>query len=42
MKQRIFFQVDNITKKEEEDLILEKIKEEYGFEDTKEGRPPSK
>ena len=36
------FQVDNITKKEEEDLILEKIKEEYGFEDTKEGRPPSK
>ena len=36
------FQVDNITKKEEEDLILEKIKEEYGFEDTKEGRPPSR
>ena len=36
------FQVDNITKKEEEDLILEKIKEEYGFEDTKEGQPPSR
>ena len=26
------FQVDNITKEEEEDVILEKIKEEYGFE----------
>ena len=30
------FQVDKITKEEEEDLVLEKIKEEYGFEDTKE------
>ena len=30
------FQVDNITKKEEEDVILEKIKEEYGFDDIKE------
>ena len=30
------FQVDKITKEEEEDVILEKIKEEYGFEDTKE------
>ena len=29
------FQADNITKKEEEDLILEKIKDEYGFEDIK-------
>ena len=27
------FQTDNITKKEEEDVILEQIKEEYGFED---------
>ena len=27
---------DNITKKEEEDLVLEKIKDKYGFEDTKE------
>ena len=25
------YQVDNITKEEEEDLVLEKIKEEYGF-----------
>ena len=30
------FQVDNITKKEEEDLVLEKIREEYGFEDINE------
>ena len=30
------FQVDNITKEEEEDVVLEKIKEEYGFEDFKE------
>ena len=30
------FQIDNITKEEEEDLVLEKIKEEYGFEDIKE------
>ena len=29
------FQVDNITKEEEEDVILEKIEEEYGFEDLK-------
>ena len=29
-------QTDNITKKEEEDLALEKIKDKYGFEDTKE------
>ena len=27
------FQTGNITKKEEEDVILEQIKEEYGFED---------
>ena len=30
------FQIDNITKEEEEDLALEKKKEEYGFEDIKE------
>ena len=30
------FQTDSITKKEEEDVILEQIKEEYGFEDIKE------
>ena len=30
------FQVDNITKEEEESPALEKIKEEYGFEDIKE------
>ena len=30
------FHADNITKKEEEELVLEKIKEEYGFEDIKE------
>ena len=30
------FQVDNITKEEEENPALEKIKEEYGFEDIKE------
>ena len=29
------FQADNITKKEEEDLILEKIKGKYGFKDIK-------
>ena len=29
------FQADNITNKEEEDLILEKIKDEYSFEDIK-------
>ena len=29
------FQADNITKKEEEDVILEQIKNEYGFEDIK-------
>ena len=34
--QRIFFQSDNITKEEEDDLILEQIKEEYGFDDIKE------
>ena len=30
------FQADNITNKEEEDLFLEKIKDEYSFEDIKE------
>ena len=30
------FQTDNMTKKKEEDVILEQIKEEYGFEDIKE------
>ena len=30
------FQTDNITKKEEEDVILEQIKEKYGFKDIKE------
>ena len=30
------FQADNITKKEEEDAVLEQIKNEYGFEDIKE------
>ena len=34
--QRIFVQSDNITKEEEDDLILEQIKEEYGFDDIKE------
>ena len=34
--QRIFVQFDNITKEEEDDLILEQIKEEYGFDDIKE------
>ena len=29
------FKADNITKEEEEDLILEKVKEDYGFEDIK-------
>ena len=29
------FQADNRTKKEEEDVILEQIKNEYGFEDIK-------
>ena len=36
------FQADNITKKEEEDLILEKIKDEYGFEDIKDTRDEEK
>ena len=30
------FQADKITKKEEEDVVLEQIKNEYGFEDIKE------
>ena len=30
------FQPDNVTKEEEENLILKKIKEEYGFDDIKE------
>ena len=34
--QRIFVQSDNITKEKEDDLILEQIKEEYGFDDIKE------
>ena len=30
------FQLENITKQQEEDLVLEQIKQEYGFEDIKE------
>ena len=36
------FQVDNIAKEEEEDVILEKIKKEYGFEDIKESMDEGK
>ena len=36
------FQVDNITKEEEEDVILEKIEEEYGFEDLKDSMDEGK
>ena len=36
------FQVNNITKEVEEDVILEKIKEEYGFEDIKESMDEGK
>ena len=30
-----FFEVENIFKQEEENIVLERIKEEYGFEDIK-------
>ena len=30
------FQLENVTKQQEEDLVLEQIKQEYGFEDIKE------
>ena len=36
------FQVDNITKQEEGDVILEKIKEEHGLEDIKESMDEGK
>ena len=34
-KRKDLFLADNITKKKEEDVILEQIKNEYGFEDIK-------